>query len=178
MIWKEIEGYKYRYRISDQGEFQKFDPVKGWVTQKQIFTGNRPYVNLINLESKQVKVAVVNLMDKYFFDGYARKNGLNIFHKNGSKSDCAVENLEFLTQSEIGKRCGTKSSRKAVIMSKNGIDIEIYPSVMEAANKNGLTKSSLIRRIKGETLDEKGRHFRYEKAKSGRKPKNMICGDV
>lgn len=162
MIWKEIEGYKFPYRISDQGIVQKFDDKKGWTNLIGTITWNRLHVRFRKKDGKIQKVAVVNLMDKYFFDGYARKNGLNIFHKNGSKTDCAAENLEFLTQSQIGKICGKKGSKKTVIMSKNGVDIEFYSSAKEAARKNNLTKSSFMRRLNGEVFDEKGRQFRYE----------------
>lgn len=162
MIWKDIEGYKFPYRICDQGIVQKFDNKKGWVNLIGVLTWKRLYVRFRKKDGKIKKVAVVNLMDKYFFDGYARKNGLNIFHKNGSKTDCASENLEFLTQSEIGKRCGTKGSRKTVIMSKNGVDVEFYSSAKEAAQKNNLTRASLMRRLNGEVFDEKGRQFRFE----------------
>lgn len=161
MIWKEIEGYKFPYRISDQGIVQKFHERKGWINISTFLYGGRFRVRLKGFDEKQKTIPIVSLMDKYFFDGYAKKNGLKIFHKNGSKADCSIENLEFLTQSEIGKKCGAFSKRKAVVKSKNGVDIEVYSSVKEAAKKNGLTRSSLSRRIKGKTLDEKGREFRY-----------------
>lgn len=161
MVWKEIEGYKYYYRISDQAVIQRYDINKGWVTLKTCFKWGRLQVRLKKKDNKQTSQAVVNLMDKYFFNGYARKNGLNIFHKNGSKSDCAVENLEFLNQNEIGKRCGKIGSRKTIIVSKNGKDIEAYPSIKEAAKKNNISTSSLMRRLRGEVFDEKGRQFRY-----------------
>lgn len=159
MIWKEIEGYKFRYRISDQAEVQKFS-TKGWETLKTSFKWNRLHVRLKRKEGTQAAVAVVNLMDEYFFDGAARKNGWNICHKDGCKTDCAFENLYLTTQSEIGKRWGAKGSRKAVSMSKNGREV-IYPSLAEAARKNGLTVPSLRRRMLGEVYDEKGRVFKY-----------------
>lgn len=161
MVWKEIEGYKYRYRISDQAEIQRFYNGKGWERINTRITWNRLYANFRMVDGTQTKVAVVNLMDKYFFDGYARKNGFHIAHKNGSKCDCAKENLYFTNQSEIGKKWGKIGPRKSVIMDYKGEE-RIYNSVKEAAKKNGLTTSSLRRRILGEVLDEKGRIFRYE----------------
>lgn len=162
MIWREITGYKYRYRISAQGDVQRFYHNHGWVPISSKMSWNRLHVTLRRLDGKQTKIAVVNLMDQAFFDGYARKNGLHISHKNGSKTDCAAENLIFTTQSEIGKHWGTVGPRKAVIMLYKGEET-IYSSMIEAAQKNGMTKSSLNRRIKGEVLDQKGREFRYAK---------------
>lgn len=160
MIWREITGYKYRYRISDQGEVQRFYQDKGWLPIASKITWNRLHVTLRRIDGKQTKIAVVNLMDQYFFDGYGRKNGFHISHKNGSKTDCSVSNLFFTSQSEIGKRWGAAGQRKAVIMSYKGEET-VYQSVLEAAQKNGITTSSLTRRLKGRVFDQKGREFRY-----------------
>lgn len=160
MVWREITGYKYRYRISDQGEVQRFYPKHGWLPITSKITWNRLHVTLRRTDGKQTKIAVVNLMDQCFFGGYARKNGFHISHKNGSKSDCAAANLFFTTRSEIGKHWGTVGPRKAVIMTHKGKET-IYPSMIEAARKNGMTKSALCRRINGEVYDQKGREFRY-----------------
>ena len=160
MEWREITGYKYRYRISDQGEVQRFYPEHGWMPIASKMTWNRLHVTLRRTDGTQTKIAVVNLMDQCFFGGYARKNGFHISHKNGSKTDCAADNLFFTNQSEIGKRWGTVGPRKAVVMTYKGEET-VYQSMIEAAQKNGLTKSALGRRINGEVYDQKGRVFKY-----------------
>lgn len=160
MIWKEIDGYKFRYRISDQAEVQKFNPGKGWVTLNATFQRNRLHVRFRRKDGIQAKVAVVNLMDEYFMGGKARKNGLKICHKDGCKTDCSIENLYITTQAEIGKRFGPIGPRKAVSVTKNG-RTTICKSLKEAARMNGMTVSSLARRLSGEVFDEKGRVFEY-----------------
>lgn len=160
-IWREITGYRYRYRISDQAQIQKFDPRAGWTDIATKISWNRLHVTLRGLDGKQHKVAVVNLMDAAFFGGYARRNGLKIAHKNRARADCSAENLYFTTQSEIGQRNGAIGRRKPVIVTRRGESI-IYGSVTEAAEKTGLTRAGINRRLRGEVLDQKGRVFEYD----------------
>lgn len=158
-MWKSITGFKYPYRISDQGIVQKFDNKKRWVTLTPK-VGKCMCVRLVTPEGHQMTKPVNSLMDEYFFDGYAKKNGLRVAHKNGAKTDCSKDNLYFTTQSEIGKRHGGTGRRKPVVRIWRG-EKTFYKSVADAAKKNGLSNSSLERRIRGVTLDPKGRKFEY-----------------
>lgn len=157
--WKSIAGFKYPYRISDQGVVQKLDQKKGWVVIVPK-SGKCMYVRLRTIEGKQMTKPVNSLMDEYFFDNYAKKNNLRVAHKNGAKMDCSRDNIYFTTQSELGKRHGGSGRRRPVVRIWRG-EKTFYRSVAEAANKNGLSNSSLERRIRGVTLDQKGRKFEY-----------------
>lgn len=160
MIWKEIEGYRYRYRICDEGVIQKYDEKKGWIDLKTYFHQRTLYVKFMTNENKQKSISVFRLIDDYFFDGYAKKNGLVMSRKSDIKSDFSIANIYFTTKQKIGKKSGGIGRRKTVFMTYKGEET-VYKSVTQAAKKNGLTRNALLRRARKQVLDEKGRHFRY-----------------
>lgn len=160
MVWKEIEGYKYRYRIGDEGVIQKYDEKKGWVEVKTYCHRRVLYVRLRTNEDKQQRVPVFRLIDDYFYDGYAKKNGLVMSRISDIKDDFSVGNIYFTTRKELGKKFGGIGRRKTVFMTYKGEET-VYKSVTQAAKKNGLTRNALLRRARKQVLDEKGRNFRY-----------------
>ena len=162
MEWREIPGYKYPYRISDQGEVQKWDG-NVWCTLIPDTISARVQVRLKRKNGVQHRVGVFRLLDKYFNGGYADKHGLCVGPKNGVKTECTLENLAYKTQSEIGRKALSKTVRKPVIRYDRYGNATIYPSVHEAAMKNGLSKSSLDRRLYQGVLDPRGYKFEVER---------------
>lgn len=162
MEWRNIPGYKYPYRISDQGEVQKWDG-KAWVTLIPDTISARVQVRLKRKNGVQHRVGVFRLLDKYFNGGYADKHGLCVGPKNGVKTECTLENLAYKTQSEIGRKALSRTARKSVIRYDRYGNATIYPSVHEAATKNGLSNSSLDRRLYQGVLDPRGYKFEVER---------------
>ena len=162
MEWREITGYKYPYRISDQGEVQKWDG-KAWVALIPDTISVRVHVRLKRENGVQHRVGVFRLLDKYFNGGYADKHGLCVGPKNGVKTECTLENLAYKTQSEIGRKALSRTARKSVIRYDRYGNATIYPSVHEAATKNGLSNSSLDRRLYQGVLDPRGYKFEVER---------------
>lgn len=162
MEWREITGYKYPYRISNQGEVQKWDG-KVWVPLIPDTISARVQVRLKRENGVQHKAGVFRLLDKYFNGGYADKHGLCVGPKNGVKTECTLENLAYKTQSEIGRKALSRTVRKPVIRYDRYGNATIYPSVHEAATKNGLSKSSLDRRLYQGVLDPRGYRFEVER---------------
>lgn len=160
MVWKEIEGYKYRYRIGDEGVIQKYDDKKGWIAIKPYYHRGILYVRLRTTENTQKKVSVFRLIDNLFFNGYAKKNGLVMTRISDIKDDFSVGNIYFTTRKELGKKNGCMGTRKAVLMEYKGRET-LYKSVREAARKNGMTTGAIIRRIRKQVFDQKGRQFKY-----------------
>lgn len=151
-MWRRIEGYKYPYRINEQGEVQWFRWGR-WMPMR-IYLKNRAEVRLRGLDGKQKQVGVFRLLDECFCGGYARKNGLCVGPKNGVKMDCTLRNMEYKTQSEIGKKSMARTMRKPVIRyDRNG----------EAARKNGMTEFALGRRLYRGVLDPRGYRFEVER---------------
>lgn len=162
MEWRNIPGYKYPYRISNQGEVQKWDG-KAWVPLIPDTISARVQVRLKRENGVQHRVGVFRLLDKYFNGGYADKHGLCVGPKNGVKTECTLENLAYKTQSEIGRKALSRTVRKTVIRYDRCGNATIYPSVHEAATKNGLSKSSLDRRLYQGVLDPRGYKFEVER---------------
>lgn len=158
-MWKDIPGYKTPYRINEAGEVQQFARGK-WRPLSVKITPRRAEVHLRKTDGKQQRVGVLRLMDKYFMDGYAAKNGLCACPKNGAKADCALENLCYKTQAEIGKKSMRRTASKPVVRYDRKGNPTVYKSVTEAARKNGLTPSSLDRRLYHGVLDPRG--YRWE----------------
>lgn len=162
MEWRNIPGYKYPYRISDQGEVQKWDG-KAWVTLIPDTISVRVHVRLKRENGVQHRVGVFRLLDKYFNGGYADKHGLCVGPKNGVKTECTLENLAYKTQSEIGRKALSRTVKKPVIRYDRYGNATIYPSVHEATTKNGLSNSSLDRRLYQGVLDPRGYRFEVER---------------
>lgn len=153
-MWRDIPGYAYPYRISDQGEVQQIRNGK-WVSLAVTVT-RRAEVHLRLENGKQCRAGVFRLLDEYFNDGYASKHGVCVGPKNGVKSECTLDNLAYKTHEEIGRNSFTRSAKKPVIRRDRAGNGVIYPSIKEAARKSGLTPQSLDRRIYNGVLDPRG----------------------
>ena len=162
MEWREITGYKYPYRISDQGEVQKFDG-NTWIPLVPDTVSVRVQVRLKRKDGTQHKVGVFRLLDQYFNGGYAVKHGLCVGPKNGAKTDCKLENMAYKTHAQIGRATMRRTMQKTVLRYDRNGDVTVYKSVTEAAKKSGMTTSSLDRRIYGGTLDPRGYRWEVER---------------
>lgn len=145
--WHRIPGYEYNYQINDLGQMRKVNPDGSIIKL-------RPHKNISNgvwtislrvAKNKRKHVAVKYLMDEVFFDGYAKKNGLCITHKNGISTDCSKYNLLFMTPHELGKRKKTAEKRVAKI-DQNGKIVAYYASGKEAARKNFISANAVSNR--------------------------------
>lgn len=153
MSWRKIEGYKFPYRISEDGEVQVW---KGkWIPVTH-YTENRTMVRLRTVDGKQRSVGVFRLLDECFCGGYARVHGLCVRPKNGVKSDCTLDNMEYRTRAETGRKSLSRSARKAVVRTDRHGGTVLYKSVTEAARKNGISVQALDRRMYGGVLDPRG----------------------
>lgn len=157
MEWVAIEGYKYPYRISETGRVQKFDKGE-WIdlAANLHHSTRRVEINLRRADGTLHRPALTHLMAEAFMGG--RRPGCYIIHKNGMKTDCAVENLMFSTKKETGKKYGHLARRKAVLKVDNaGNLLDVYCCADEAAKKNFISASSVRRRCRGIVKD----HFKY-----------------
>lgn len=160
--WRDIPGYAYPYRISDQGEVQQLRNGK-WVSLITEVTPRRATVKLRGLDGKQHRKGVFRLLDEYFNDSYARKHGLCVGPKNGVKSECTLDNLAYKTHEEIGRHSITRSMKKTVIRRDKAGNMVVYSSIKEAAKESGLTTQSLDRRIYRGVLDPRGYRWEIER---------------
>ena len=150
MAWKEIEGYKYPYRVSDTGRIQSCYSGK-WVDLSPSVHGKRKRLEITFVAQDGTKelVPVKYLVADAFMGG--RRPGYNIIHKNGMKSDCAVENLAFANKHDTGKMYGAIGRRKAVLkLDRSGNLLAVYHSAKEAAKKNFMYEGQVKRHCRGD----------------------------
>lgn len=150
MEWRPIEGYKFPYRISETARLQKFYKGK-WVEVDTKFYGgshDRLEACMRTADSKKRIVGINTLMANAFLGGC--KPGYKVIHKNGMKTDCALENLAFASQKEIGKKYGGIGRRKSVLkVDKNGNLLAVYHTAGEAAKRNFMSETQVRKHCRG-----------------------------
>ena len=161
-MWRLIEGYKFPYRISDEGVVEVY---KGkWLPIKPCISWNRAHVRMRTKNGKQTKIPMVRLMADAFMGGV--KPGHGIRHKDRSKLGNALHNLEQVPLNKCGE-FGNQAPRKPIVkIDRDGNDVEIYKSVKEAATANFITHMTVTRRCKGEVknpFDLIGYSFKYDR---------------
>ena len=90
-IWKNIEGFKDLYQVSNLGRIRRRDTLK--VLKPLTLTKGYKGVRLYYENTKAITKKIHRLVAKYFLD-----NSLNlpqVNHKDGNKSNNRVENLEW-----------------------------------------------------------------------------------
>ena len=165
MSWVEIGGYKWPYRINEDGMVEKFYSGK-WVRLNPYIHGNRAVIKMRTVDNRKVDVPLVWLVSDAFMGG--RPKGFAIIHKNGAKLDCSVTNLKIVTIKECARlSCGNR--RKAVEkIDRDGNVVDLYRSVTEAARKNHMVKNAVGQRCRNELKDPfalTGFSFRYERTR-------------
>lgn len=161
--WVDIPGYKFRYQVSRDGEVRKQLPDGTWMILSQFIAGkNRVCVKMKTPDGKKHNVPVVWLVADAFLGG--RRPGFNLIHKNGQKFDCGADNLKFVTKSECA-RLATKTRKPVFKLDINCEVVAVYPSVIEAARANYISKSAVCARCMGQVKDPyrlDGFNYKYE----------------
>lgn len=171
LMWKQIDGYRFPYRISDLGEVQRQMPDGGWKPVKPWLTkggggsaGMYLYVKLATIPKGHKRVPVVRLMEGRFIR--PRKAGEIISHRNGMAGDCSRWNLYHTCHQEINQKIGGGLRRSVEKIDADGNVLELYRSVQEAADKNYVSKGCVTRRCMGKVknpYDLAGYTFQYER---------------
>lgn len=72
------------------------------------------------------------------------------YHKNGDRLDNIAYNVGYISKSELGKKTGALSRKRAVIkMDPHKNIIDVYRSAREAGRKNFLSYQTVIDRCNG-----------------------------
>lgn len=163
-MWKLIEGYKWPYRINEDGEVQKNDG-SGWVSLKPYLSGRRrPCVKMRTVNDGQADVPVTNLMADMFMGG--RKPGECVIHKNGAKMDCSLSNLKKVTRQDCGRLSGTCRRKAVAKIAPDGEIVAIYCSVHEASRCNFISMTAVWNRCTNKVSDPfrlDGYNYQYMK---------------
>ena len=148
-VWKYITGYEGIYKISSCGNVFSYKKHRLLSTKPM----NKGY-NSVRLGNKSFLVH--RLVAQTFIPNPENKPQVN--HKNGIRSDCRVENLEWCTQSEneihkrkvlcvkgtwLGKYGIEHNRSKPIKQIKNGNIINVFGSALEAKRKTGIDNSKI-----------------------------------
>ena len=173
-MWKLVDGYKWLYRVSDQGEVQRQCPNGKWRTIKPYMNNNQARVGLIRPDGTKHRASVSGLVADGFMGGTPQ--GMLRCHKNGMKWDNAVENIVFLPPSKAATRHRPGNSRTVLKLDRQGNVVAMYRSSVEAAKANHISQAAISKRCLGLIEDPyrlDGYDYRYEGMKRGRKKKEI-----
>ncbi len=118
-IWKDIEGYEGRYRVSSYGR------VYSCVSEKILKAVNtRGYLTVcLTINRKQTNYKIHRLVALAFLENPENKPQVN--HIDGIKTNNNISNLEFVTPSENIVHAHATGLSSANITNRKLTDIEI-----------------------------------------------------
>ena len=161
MPWKNIDGYSIPCRINEDGCVQTF--YRGvWHDKKQRIHRWQATVTLPVGGRKRKYVAVSGLMADAFLGG--RREGDCVLHKDKSKLNNAVWNLEVVRRGGLG----STGARKAVVkIDRDGNVVAVYKSATEAAMREYVSLSTISLCCRNKIKDKYrlggGYTYQYEK---------------
>ena len=175
-VWKDIEGFEGRYQVSNLGEVRSLDQQcwnghvfflkRGRVLKQKMSTSGYMRVSLGKDNDRYVHRLVAGAFLPNA-DGLPQVN-----HKDENKLNNRVENLEWCTSlynMHYGNAVAVReeklkrthiSNRRPVINLSTGT---VYPSVTEAADKEGVHFMSISSCIRGKAKSAGGHRFAYYK---------------
>ena len=138
------------------------------------------YVTLYNNSGKGKDFSVHYLVATLYI---ANPNNLPMVnHKNHNRNDNTVENLEWVTYSENMVHFGKKNGKSVIKLDKDNNIIEIYTTIKEASEKNGITPSNITNVCNGKQKTAGGFKWKYNEEKELANPVQRVthsnCGKL
>lgn len=149
MNWREITGYRYLYRVSDMGEFQRQHTDGTWRDISPTFDGKRVKVHVTTIAGVRKTVTLARIVYEAFRGSIPP--GYDVTHKNSLKADCSVYNLAAVSHTACRSTPGNR--RSVLKLDRNGEVVAIYKSVVEAAAKNHISTAAMGKRCLGLVKD-------------------------
>lgn len=149
--WTDIPGYRGKYQADREGNIRRVFP-SGHTRLMQPYhkkmRGSQRLVVKLTLDSKAREEIVAQLIAKTFLG--VCPAGYVVYHKNGCQADNYVNNLEYITRQELGRRTGARSRRKSVAkIDSCGDIVDVYTSARAAAKANHMSYQTVIDRCNG-----------------------------
>lgn len=149
MIWREITCYRYPYRVSDMGGFQRQHTDGTWRDISPSFDGKRAKVHVTTVAGVRKTVTLARIVYEAFHGSIPP--GHDVVHKNRVKADCSAYNLAAVSHTACRSTPGNR--RPVLKLDRNGEVVAIYKSVVEAAAKNHISTAAMGKRCLGRVKD-------------------------
>ena len=170
--WKEIDCCDGRYLISNLGEIK--DSHLGG--RKKTYLTTLGYERVCILEEKKWRHRYVHqLVALAFCEGY--KEGLEVDHLDGDKTNNRSDNLEWVTRREnvqrswdrgdreyqrsIAYAAGKSRSKKVLQIDDSGEVVNEYKSGVEAAKASGVLQNSISLCCNGKRKSAGGYQWKF-----------------
>lgn len=161
-VWRDIPGYNGAYQASTQGQIRKIWPKSGKATLLQPYTHagrhksnacrNQLRVHITEPDGRRVERTVLQLVAQTFL---RVPPGMRAIHKNGVRSDNALNNIALMSCKELGAKYGGNSHRRPVVkIDAQGEIIACYPSARAAARENYISNMTVKFRCDGKVKNE------------------------
>ena len=162
--WRKIPGYE-NYEVSNTGRVVNNNFNRKGIRKEMTYKKSRGYpaVSLFR-NGKGKDITVHRLVAQAFIPNPDNLREVN--HIDGNKVNNNVDNLEWCTREENmehAKRNGLsyQRNRSIVAIFPDGTKIE-YKSTVEASEKLGISKPTILRNLKGIFKNSKGLVFKYK----------------
>ena len=146
-IWKDIPGFNGTYRINFLGMIEHVYKHGSKKIIKPLMHKGCLVIRL-TFGEKRKEYLVHKLTAAAFLK--PAPEGYVLYHINGDRSDPAAGNLAYIKKSELGKRTGAESGRRAVVKkSLTGEILAYYSSARAAGRANNYCYQSIMDRCNG-----------------------------
>lgn len=153
-VWKEVEGFDSRYRISNTGKVYSYYLGSNMKT----VTDRYDYERLVfRRDGKKINIQLHRLVAEYFLPNPDNLPAVN--HKDENKSNNTYDNLEWCT---VAYNNAYSKSSTWIITTPNG-DEEIVYNLAEYCRNHGFDKAALHRVANGKSKAHKGYKAKYLK---------------
>ena len=136
-FWRNIEGYKELYQISNTGKVRSFKNKNIIILKQRKNSRGYWYVNLC-IDGKYKSITVHRLVALHFFDKSDRNETVN--HIDGNKDNNCIFNLEWITRKENWEHA--KRNNLLAMGEKNGKSKLKEKDVLEIRNLYKKSKKS------------------------------------
>lgn len=149
--WKNIPGYSGKYQVDREGNIRRVFPsghIRTMTPYHKKMSGSQRLVIKLTLNGKPKEEIVLQVVARTFLGPCPE--GCVPYHRNGCQSDNYVNNIAYISRTELGRMTGARSRRKPVVKKDgSGEIIEAYSSAREAARKNYMSYQTIIDRCNG-----------------------------
>lgn len=178
-IWKDVPGYVGLYQISNYGRVKSVfrNEICGNMNRKRNEKILKPSLRkryyFVSLSKNGIKYNAVihRLVAAAFIPNPENKPCID--HIDGDRANNHADNLRWVTVKENQNNPITKSKwigrkakphhEKAIEQIKNGIVVNVFVSIQEAARKGNFSATAICKVCKGKGNLHKGYKWRYKK---------------